>query len=566
MSMESELDLTRVAINDVSGGAGISLWIRGGVLTMQESAIEMSASEADAVLFENDADVTIADSMITVDGLVGGVVGTGTLELIRSTVVANGGEVGLAVGFTGEGLIDSSTISASGGRLAVGIRASGSLEVVNSTIVDVISGTDAPAGIFIRPDSTASIVNSTITGTTLASSSSPPADPPDAWGIFIDAGSTASLANSIVDDSIGGPGTLASNGANTFRDTTVTGAVAGDRLGVGADQLFATVKTIAGATTLSGVLADNGGPTLTVALLDDPANPAVDAADPRLAPFIDQRGFLRDVAPDIGAFELGAGPPGPLPPLPPLAEKVPLADADIRGAPSAFSTLVGDDASIAFVDEYAAQQNSLGVYLVDPDGTIESPQWVFERVEHSQPSDLASELARPGGGPLSPGDAVLLSELFDPADLGRGVEFGLFLVADGAARNPAAVFDSGTLEFRTGGAPATVTDTTPQLVHIAENGVERLVQGDILHTVDAGSPNPLSNTLNPGGGGQVTSGLLGGVFGVAFEDKPLAESDRDFNDAIFAIDLFDEAPVAATSSAGAEVVAMDSLVTAAETV
>ena len=52
-----------------------------------------------------------------------------------------------------------------------------------------------------------------------------------------------------------------------------------------------------------GPLADNGGPTLTVALLPD--SPAIDAADPALAPPYDQRGFPRPVgaAPDIGAFE-----------------------------------------------------------------------------------------------------------------------------------------------------------------------------------------------------------------------------------------------------------------------
>ncbi len=316
----------------------------------------------------------------------------------------------------------------------------------------------------------------------------------------------------------------------------------------------------------AGVAADNGGPTPTVALLDDPANPALDAADPRAAPPTDQRGFARDATPDIGAFELDAGPPTPPDTLPPLAEKVPLADADIVGAPRSFLTLTGGDAEISFVDEYAAFQNSLGVYLVGADGTIVNPQWVFARVEHSQPSDLASELARPGGGPLSPGDTVLLSDLFDPAELQPGVEFGLFLVADGWTRNPQATFETGTLDFRSGTTAANVTDTTPQLFHIAENGVERLVLGDIMHTIDAGSPNPLSNTLNPGGTGQVTSGTLDGLFTVAFEDKPLDESDRDFNDALFGIDLLDTAPEALTVAAAADPVAIDTLVSAAEAV
>jgi hypothetical protein len=55
-----------------------------------------------------------------------------------------------------------------------------------------------------------------------------------------------------------------------------------------------------------GPVADNGGPTLTMALL--PGSPAIDAGNPSLAPGTDQRGFPRPagLAPDIGAFEYGS--------------------------------------------------------------------------------------------------------------------------------------------------------------------------------------------------------------------------------------------------------------------
>jgi CSLREA domain-containing protein len=51
-------------------------------------------------------------------------------------------------------------------------------------------------------------------------------------------------------------------------------------------------------------LADNGGPTLTHALL--PGSPALDAGDPASCPLTDQRGVLRPQGPrcDTGAFEL----------------------------------------------------------------------------------------------------------------------------------------------------------------------------------------------------------------------------------------------------------------------
>jgi len=55
-----------------------------------------------------------------------------------------------------------------------------------------------------------------------------------------------------------------------------------------------------------GPLADNGGPTLTMALL--PGSPAIDAGNTSLAPTTDQRGFPRPagLAADMGAFEYGS--------------------------------------------------------------------------------------------------------------------------------------------------------------------------------------------------------------------------------------------------------------------
>ena len=55
---------------------------------------------------------------------------------------------------------------------------------------------------------------------------------------------------------------------------------------------------------LLGPLADNGGPTLTHALLA--GSPAIDAADAAACPATDQRGVVRprDAGCDVGAFEL----------------------------------------------------------------------------------------------------------------------------------------------------------------------------------------------------------------------------------------------------------------------
>jgi len=71
-----------------------------------------------------------------------------------------------------------------------------------------------------------------------------------------------------------------------------------------------------------GPLADNGGPTLTMALL--PGSPAIDAGETALAPATDQRGFPRPVglAADLGAFELG--PLAPLILTPPMSQTAPI--------------------------------------------------------------------------------------------------------------------------------------------------------------------------------------------------------------------------------------------------
>jgi Ca2+-binding RTX toxin-like protein len=99
-------------------------------------------------------------------------------------------------------------------------------------------------------------------------------------------------------------GYIISNGHNLFGSDEVNGATNTDRLGVDASLIFRhSSQNFSG-----GHLADNGGPTQTVALRNSPDNPAIGGADPDDAPATDQRGFLRDAHPDIGAFELGAGP------------------------------------------------------------------------------------------------------------------------------------------------------------------------------------------------------------------------------------------------------------------
>jgi hypothetical protein len=69
---------------------------------------------------------------------------------------------------------------------------------------------------------------------------------------------------------------------------------------------FNNVGSLNNTDPMLGPLTNNGGPTLTMALL--PGSPAIDAGDSSAAPATDQRGFPRPagLASDIGAFEYGS--------------------------------------------------------------------------------------------------------------------------------------------------------------------------------------------------------------------------------------------------------------------
>ena len=108
--------------------------------------------------------------------------------------------------------------------------------------------------------------------------------------------------NSVPDDGFGpdvyGYGEVQSVGNNLIGVTNGSGGFTapGDLVGSSSSPLDPEVAP----------LAENGGPTLTVALL--PGSPAIDAGNTLLAPATDQRGFPRTAgaAADIGAFEYGS--------------------------------------------------------------------------------------------------------------------------------------------------------------------------------------------------------------------------------------------------------------------
>jgi len=183
---------------------------------------------------------------------------------------------------------------------AIAVESGASATLTNTTVADNGVGTSYA----VQSEGTITMSNVTVTG--------------NAHGVGI-SGGTATTVNSIVlgnggtaDFTVSGFGTTyAFNGLSIIGEGTDTdpsdGKIDGDPV-----QVFAGSDP-SGA----GILADNGGPTLTVALRNDPSNPALDAAIGGTE--TDQRGVAAFDAVagtgdsgnnrDIGAYELSANAP-----------------------------------------------------------------------------------------------------------------------------------------------------------------------------------------------------------------------------------------------------------------
>ncbi len=239
--------------------------------------------------------VGTSSDLVTTAG--GGIANVGSLTVIDTSIIANqvgGGWIergaGIYNGGSGTASIYNSTVAQNfftglnddygGGVSNVG---DGLLVIVNSTVYGNQSDLCA-GGIYVAGAMTV-ISHSTISGNESACGGD---------GVFIDGAKPVFLRNTIVAGNSSGDisGTLASSGYNLVADS--------------ADASGFAPTDILDVDPLLGPLADNGGPTLTMALL--PSSPAIDAGDNADAPEWDQRGpgFPRIVngTIDIGAFEV----------------------------------------------------------------------------------------------------------------------------------------------------------------------------------------------------------------------------------------------------------------------
>ena len=254
--------------------------------------------------------MTITDCTISGNSFYGGVHAEGmpTLTVINSTISGNSADAGFPAGDSGGGIhgasgltVENCTISGnSAATSGGGIYGARTNEIVNSTISGNSAGTSG-GGIYelrrVAPPSLR-VTNSTITGNSA----------PSGGGIYnkryaVD--SIVEISNTILNAGVSGENIFNDGGTITSLGYNLSSDDGGGYLTGPGDQI--------NTDPLLGPLQDNGGPTLTHALLR--GSPAIDAGDPNFIPppFNDQRGSPFDRVfngrIDIGSFE--TQPPRP---------------------------------------------------------------------------------------------------------------------------------------------------------------------------------------------------------------------------------------------------------------
>ncbi len=360
---------TAISGNSASNGGGI---FNDGTLTIAGSTVSGNSSMSHGGGIDNNSGtLTITDSTISgnsgysVSSDGGGIFNDGTLTIANSTISGN------SVGWCGGGIFNDgtltivdSTISGNRGVFCGGIdNTSGTLTIADSTISGNTAygvGSDADGGGIDNNSGTLTITGSTISGNSAETEGGSLAN---GGGIFNDGTLTitdstisGNRAYSDIGYSYGGGICILGPGTMTAYDSTIAGNSAEHGGGIysysgpGTLTLANTIvaantnmygytptdvegtvtasyslienttgtifssssaNNITGVDPLLGPLADNGGPTETMALL--PGSPAIDAGDNALIPSgvtTDQRGsgYPRIVngTVDIGAYELQA--------------------------------------------------------------------------------------------------------------------------------------------------------------------------------------------------------------------------------------------------------------------
>lgn len=266
----------------------------------------------------------------------GGIYSTGSLVLSKSAVTGNtavGGDGGGIDNNEGTLIVANSTVDSNSSAAGGGIENAGTLTVINS----MLSGNTAAnngGGVFnVAPSARFVLSRSTVSGNTatygggiysaaiLTVTNSTLSGNAAGEGAGIDNIGTALVSNSTLSsNAVGGAiinhfgiGTVVLTGtilANSTGNPNCGGPITESRgynLDDGTSCGFSRATDLSNTNPLLGPLANNGGPTQTLALL--PGSPAIDHGNTRATgcPTTDQRGMPRpDDRGDNGACDMGA--------------------------------------------------------------------------------------------------------------------------------------------------------------------------------------------------------------------------------------------------------------------
>ncbi|MGP0066466.1 MAG: choice-of-anchor Q domain-containing protein [Isosphaeraceae bacterium] len=271
--------------NKALTSAGGAIEIAAGDLTALEVTLENNAASVGGAI-DNVGQATISASTISNNSATtsgGGLSNSGTLNLSSSSVASN---------------------TASGLGQGGGLVNSGTLTVTNSTLS---SNSGVLGGGIANSSGTASLTNTTIADNTATTGG----------GIDNDLGTLTTLNTTIADNSVGTSGSGAglyttNNGATLYNTIVDANTTSGTANVYGTLSSSSEDNLINVAVPDLGPLANNGGPTLTIALLT--GSGAIDGGANSISgqtvPSTDQRGALRGLAGinagtsvDIGAYE-----------------------------------------------------------------------------------------------------------------------------------------------------------------------------------------------------------------------------------------------------------------------
>ncbi len=300
-------------------GAGI---VNFGNLTLNDSVVTGNQTDsAGGGIFNGGTGTMTLNRSVVSNNLAGdaagGILNEGILSLNNSTVSGNQAtNSGGGVWNLQSAVLDKCTISGnSAGTVGGGLRndSEGSVATTNMTLTNcTLSGNTAVnngGGVYDSGPTTTNLTlhNCTLTGNSASAGG----------GIYLDTrGGVFAFDNSIFKLGSAGQNIVASNSSSSSGGHNLSNDAAGDGTGTAPGGFLNGSGDIRNTDPLLGPLQDNGGPTLTHALL--PGSPAIDNGNSNLT--TDQRGAPRPFDDpnshngggnnsDIGAFEFQGTPP-----------------------------------------------------------------------------------------------------------------------------------------------------------------------------------------------------------------------------------------------------------------